>query len=85
MGSEKKFSLDDKYQLDEIKKQLENASDMLDIVIKVSEKDKNGLKLELGLLGIWSAMTIDWVVRSICYVGRILSGKWLAHKNAIVE
>ena len=47
MGSEKKFSLDDKYQLDEIKKQLENASDMLDIVIKVSEKDKNGLKLEL--------------------------------------
>ncbi len=44
-----------------------------------------GLKLELGLLGIWSAMTIDWVVRSICYVGRMLSGKWLAHKNAIVE
>ncbi len=47
MGSEKKFSLDDKYQLEEIKKQLENASDMLDIVIKVSEKDKSGLKLEL--------------------------------------
>ena len=47
MGSEKKFSLDDKYQLDEIKKHLENATDMLDIVIKVSEKDKSGLKLEL--------------------------------------
>lgn len=47
MGSEKKFSLDDKYQLEEIKKQLENVSDMLDIVIKVSEKDKSGLKLEL--------------------------------------
>ena len=47
MGSEKKFSLDDKYQLEEIKKQLENVSDMLDIFIKVSEKDKSGLKLEL--------------------------------------
>ncbi|MCR4791526.1 MAG: MATE family efflux transporter [Lachnospiraceae bacterium] len=43
-----------------------------------------GLKLGFGLLGIWSAMTIDWVVRSICYVYRILSGKWLSHKNAIV-
>ena len=44
-----------------------------------------GLRLGLGLLGIWSAMTIDWVVRSIFYVWRILSGKWLSHKNAIVE
>ena len=44
-----------------------------------------GLKLGLGLLGIWSAMTIDWVVRSIFYVWRIVSGRWLSHKNAIVE
>jgi putative MATE family efflux protein len=44
-----------------------------------------GLKLGFGLLGIWSAMTIDWVVRSIFYVWRIVSGKWLSHKNAIVE
>lgn len=44
-----------------------------------------GLKLGLGLLGIWAAMTIDWVVRSICFLWRMLSGKWLSHKNAIVE
>ena len=44
-----------------------------------------GLKFGLGLLGIWSAMTIDWVVRSIFYVWRIVSGRWLSHKNAIVE
>ena len=43
-----------------------------------------GLRMGFGLLGIWSAMTIDWVVRSICYVYRILSGKWLSHKNAII-
>ena len=43
-----------------------------------------GLRMGFGLLGIWAAMTIDWVVRSICYVYRILSGKWLSHKNAII-
>ncbi len=43
-----------------------------------------GIKLGFGLLGIWAAMTIDWIVRSICYVSRTVSGKWLKHKNAIV-
>ncbi len=43
-----------------------------------------GLRLGYGLLGIWAAMTIDWIVRSIFYVYRLVSGKWLTHKDVIV-
>lgn len=32
----------------------------------------------LGLLGIWIAMTIDWMFRGICYELRYHSGKWEA-------
>ena len=30
----------------------------------------------LGLIGIWIAMTIDWIFRGICYEVRFHSGKW---------
>lgn len=30
----------------------------------------------LGLIGIWIAMTIDWMFRGICYEIRYHSGKW---------
>lgn len=30
----------------------------------------------LGLMGIWIAMTIDWMFRGICYEIRYHSGKW---------
>lgn len=30
----------------------------------------------LGLIGIWIAMTIDWMFRGICYEIRFHSGKW---------
>ena len=30
----------------------------------------------LGLMGIWIAMTIDWMFRGICYELRYHSGKW---------
>lgn len=30
----------------------------------------------LGLIGIWIAMTIDWIFRGICYEARFHSGKW---------
>lgn len=35
------------------------------------------LGFHMGLMGIWAAMGVDWVVRSTCYVWRISSGKWL--------
>ena len=32
--------------------------------------------LNLGVLGVWIAMTIDWAVRIIFFLGRVISGKW---------
>lgn len=32
--------------------------------------------LNLGLIGVWLAMTSDWLVRSIIFTCRYLSGKW---------
>lgn len=31
-----------------------------------------------GALGVWIAMSIDWTVRSICFLWKFRSGKWLA-------
>ena len=31
----------------------------------------------LGVLGVWIAMTIDWIFRAILFLWRTLSGKWL--------
>lgn len=33
----------------------------------------------LGVLGVWIAMTIDWLFRAICFVIRFASGKWKQH------
>lgn len=30
----------------------------------------------LGLIGVWIAMTIDWMFRGVCYTVRYRSGKW---------
>lgn len=38
----------------------------------------------LGVLGVWIAMSIDWVVRAIFFVGRVRTGKWLKNMDAIV-
>lgn len=35
-----------------------------------------GKYLGLGVLGIWVAMTIDWLFRGICFFIRYLRGKW---------
>lgn len=34
-------------------------------------------RLELGVLGVWLAMILDWCVRSVFFIGRYLSGKWI--------
>lgn len=33
----------------------------------------------MGLLGVWVAMSIDWVFRAFCFILRITNGKWLNH------
>ena len=32
--------------------------------------------LGLGLLGVWMAMFLDWIVRALFFVTRFLRGKW---------
>ena len=38
------------------------------------------LHLNMGLLGVWMGMFLDWVVRSAFFVTRFMSGKWMEHK-----
>ena len=40
-----------------------------------------GQYMNMGLLGVWVAMTLDWVFRDIFFIIRYFSGKW---KNARV-
>lgn len=35
------------------------------------------IKLEMGVFGVWVAMTIDWLVRAVFFGARYLRGKWM--------
>ena len=35
-----------------------------------------GKYVGMGVLGVWGAMVIDWIVRAICFVIRYFSGRW---------
>ena len=37
--------------------------------------------LNLGIIGVWVAMVIDWIFRTIFFITRYLSGKWLTKYN----
>jgi Na+-driven multidrug efflux pump len=39
-----------------------------------------GLFLGLGAFGVWVAMVIDWVARSICFVYKLTGKRWLHHR-----
>ena len=34
------------------------------------------LVLDLGLLGVWIAMIIDWWVRALIFIFRFVQGRW---------
>lgn len=36
-----------------------------------------GIYFHMELFGVWVAMTIDWLVRAICFAIRYRSGKWI--------
>ena len=38
------------------------------------------LKMDMGLMGVWLGMCIDWICRSIFFSVRFLGGKWMEHK-----
>lgn len=35
-----------------------------------------GVHMGMGAIGVWYAMLIDWIFRSICFIGRYLHGDW---------
>jgi putative MATE family efflux protein len=35
-----------------------------------------GIVLNLGVIGVWIAMGLDWTCRSVCFLCRYKSGKW---------
>ena len=41
--------------------------------------------LNLGVLGVYIAMTVDWLVRGICFVTRVLTGKWEKYMGVLTK
>lgn len=44
-----------------------------------------GVRLGWGVVGVWAAMVLDWVVRDAFYVPRFLTGGWLKHATFKAE
>ncbi len=38
------------------------------------------LQMDMGLIGVWLGMCIDWICRSIFFSIRFFNGKWMEHK-----
>ena len=38
------------------------------------------LYLHMGVIGVWWAMIVDWIFRSICFMIRYKSNKWMNRK-----
>ncbi len=38
------------------------------------------LRMDMGLMGVWLGMCIDWICRSIFFTVRFLNGKWMEHR-----
>ena len=39
----------------------------------------------LGVIGVWIAMTMDWVVRAFLFTNRVRTGKWLQYRDRLVK
>lgn len=39
-----------------------------------------GIWFQMGAIGVWIAMIIDWVCRSVCFLWRFVRGKWKLQK-----
>ncbi|MBQ8510072.1 MAG: MATE family efflux transporter [Clostridia bacterium] len=38
-----------------------------------------GVQMEMGIVGVWIAMLVDWLFRATCFWLRIKTGKWLSN------
>ena len=41
--------------------------------------------LNMGVFGIYVAMTADWLVRGICFLVRVLTGKWEKYMGVLTK
>ncbi|WP_373485299.1 hypothetical protein [Acetobacterium malicum] len=39
-----------------------------------------GVYLNMGMIGTWIAMFVDWIVKAIIFVWRYFNGKWTAFR-----
>ncbi len=39
----------------------------------------------LGILGVYIAMTADWLVRGVCFVTRVVTGKWERYMGVLTK
>lgn len=46
------------------------------IVFRLGSAFLFGVILNMGILGVWIAMGLDWLCRSVCFVIRLIKGKW---------
>lgn len=40
-----------------------------------------GVQMEMGAVGVWIAMVVDWIFRVCCFVGRYFRGTWKKYCN----
>ena len=40
-----------------------------------------GKYMQMGAVGVWIGMCVDWIARSIGFILRYKSGKWMVYKN----
>lgn len=38
-----------------------------------------GIQMGYGAIGVWAAMCLDWIFRTVCFVFRFTKGKWCSH------
>jgi Na+-driven multidrug efflux pump len=43
-----------------------------------------GVRMGMGVFGVWIAMTIDWLVRGICFLARFRQGKWIEKSGGTI-
>ena len=46
------------------------------IVFRLGSAFLFGVVLNMGIIGVWIAMGLDWLYRSVCFVIRLIKGKW---------
>ena len=51
------------------------------ILLRVTASYVLGALLGWGAIGVWVAMVADWVARSVCFLLRYRSGKWMIYQK----